>query len=126
MQTQTSSKTLGVVGETLAFHYLKRQGYTILSRNYKCRLGEIDVVAKEGDVLSFVEVKTRTSDEKGSPAESVHQFKQRQITSVAKCYLQHHNCWDMPCRFDVVCVLMKQGQEANIELIRDAFCEVGR
>ena len=122
---ENSSQTLGTIGEELAFHYLAAHGYKVLLRNYECVIGEIDLIAKHEGVLVFVEVKTRSSCEMGSPAESVTQAKRHQIVKTASYYLKRYGIKDAPCRFDVVSVLMPSGREAEIELIPDAFGEGG-
>lgn len=116
-------QTLGVLGEELAGHYLRAQGYRILARNFDCPLGEIDLVAREGQTLVFVEVKTRRSDALGPPAEAVTRWKRRQMANAAACYLKRFGLRDVPCRFDVVGVLLPRGAEPRIELVRDAFHE---
>ena len=120
---ETVSQTLGVIGEELAFHYLATRGYKILVRNYECALGEIDLVAKEKGALVFIEVKTRASDSMGSPAESVTFHKRRQIAKSAQYYLKRYGIHNVPCRFDVVSVLIEPGGEPSLELIQDAFGE---
>jgi len=103
--------------EELAADYLKRQGYEILERNYRDRLGEIDIIAKEGRYLVFVEVKYRRDLENGYPEEAVYGRKQQRIRHTASYYL--YRCGhgeETPCRFDVVSIA---GEE--ISLIRDAF-----
>nr|WP_024295349.1 MULTISPECIES: YraN family protein [Lachnospiraceae] len=103
--------------EDAAAAYLEKNGYVILERNYRDRLGEIDIIAKNGIELVFVEVKYRRTLEKGDPAEAVHLLKQRKIRNAAKGYLYRHRLGeDIPCRFDVVAIL---GEE--IRLIKDAF-----
>ena len=84
-----STRRLGIYGEDLACKYLQAKGYTILERNFRCRrFGEIDIVASKAGVLSFIEVKTRSSQRYGKPAESVTLAKQRKIYRVAQYYLQ--------------------------------------
>ena len=120
---ETASQALGVLGEELAFHELKKRGYKVLLRNYECSLGEIDLVAKEKGFLVFVEVKTRRSDAMGSPAEAVTLDKRRQIVQVAKYYLKRYGIPDIPCRFDVVSVKIPPHQEPMIEVLESAFVE---
>jgi putative endonuclease len=120
---ETASQALGLVGEELAFHFLNRQGYKILLKNYECALGEIDLIAKEKGALVFIEVKTRRSDSMGSPAESVTFHKRRQIVKTAYYYLKRYGIKDVSCRFDVVSILMPYVGEPTLELIRDAFGE---
>ncbi len=100
--------------------FLKKKGYRILERNYVCKLGEIDIVAKEKDTFAFIEVKTRTSTLFGPPELSVTPFKQMQISKAALCFLKEKKLEEVKARFDVVSILLIPGGE-EIELIRDAF-----
>lgn len=103
--------------EELAAGYLVTLGYVILERNYRSKAGEIDIIAREGETLVFIEVKYRVNLEKGDPAEAVNGPKQRRIRNAARVYLcYHHLGEDIPCRFDVVAIL-----GSAIRLIRDAF-----
>lgn len=103
--------------ESVAADYLVEQGYRILERNFYSRQGEIDLVARDGRYLVFVEVKYRSGTANGSPAEAVGPLKQRRIRGTARYYLYSRGLpEDTPCRFDVVAVTGGQ-----IELIRDAF-----
>ncbi len=111
---------VGRQGEDLAFELLKEKGYKILERNYKSPLGEIDIVAREGNTLAFVEVKTRLSSDFGTAKWAVGPKKQRKLSLVALGYLKHHALLDQPARFDVVAIDLGQGQE-KIELFRNAF-----
>ena len=114
-------KSLGEKGEELAASYLKKnQGYKILHRNYRCVFGEIDIIAKDQDVLSFVEVKTRRSAEFGLPQESVNKRKQHQLSKVALEFIGRHKAHHMKARFDVVAVFLDPPEE-RMELIKDAF-----
>ena len=122
---ETASQALGVLGERLALCFLKQQGYKILLQNYETPLGEIDLIAREGDWLVFVEVKTRRSDASGTPADSVTPRKRWQIVKVAQSYLNRYGLHDHPCRFDVVSVGIRPPGMHEIELIRDAFGERG-
>ena len=120
------SQTLGVLGEELAFHYLKKKGYKILLRNYESPLGEIDLIAKEKGALVFIEVKTRSSDAMGSPAEAVTGPKRSQIVKNAQYYVKRYGIHHVPCRFDVVSVLMPREGEPVLDIIEDAFGEESR
>ena len=103
--------------EQQAARYLEEQGYRILERNYRCRLGEIDLVARNGAYLVFVEVKYRTDGHAGYGFESVDAKKQRRIVRAASWYLyERHIREEQPCRFDVVSFLGE-----DVTLIRDAF-----
>jgi putative endonuclease len=95
---------LGKSGEDLAVAELERRGYAILARRYRTRHGEIDVVARDGDTIVFIEVKTRTSAEFGTAAEAVTPYKQRRLVSMAGDYVTRQRLLDRPCRFDVIAV----------------------
>jgi putative endonuclease len=113
-------KELGKKGEEVALRYLKERGYRIIEKNYVCKMGEMDIIAREKDTLAFIEVKTRTSAEFGPPQLAVNLSKQRQLSKVALNYLKEKRLEDVRARFDVVAILVGQsGQE--IELIKDAF-----
>ncbi len=121
MKRMKSSSHLGAWGETLAAEYLQEQGYRILCRNYRTKLGEIDLVARERNVICFVEVKTRASRMYGSPMESVSRAKQRKLTQMAQCYLGAFNLEKAVCRFDVVAIMKQPDGGHSLELLRDAF-----
>jgi putative endonuclease len=112
--------SLGKKGEELAVAQLKKLQFKILERNYKCLLGEIDIIARERGTLVFVEVKTRSSPDFGGPAAAVTERKQRQISRVALTYLNQKKLTDIPARFDVVTVELI-APAPRIELIRNAF-----
>lgn len=112
--------TTGKIGEELAASLLKDNGYKILARNYKTKLGEIDIVASDKDTLCFVEVKTRHSDRFGLPQEAVPAFKQRQISKAAITYLKENNLLDKKARFDVISVIYSK-DKPRLDLIKDAF-----
>jgi putative endonuclease len=112
---------LGQEGENTAAEYLRRRGYTILHRNYRTRSGEIDIIARHGKALVFVEVKTRRTSDYGSPAAAVTSRKQQQISRVAEEYLARKNLFDSEARFDVVSVLAPLGEDPIVEIIANAF-----
>jgi len=113
-------KALGKKGEEVALRFLKKKGYRIIEKNYVCKLGEMDIIAKEKDTLVFVEVKTRTTTEFGPPQLAVNSSKQRQLSKVALNYLKEKHLEEVKARFDVMAILLAQKGE-EIELIRDAF-----
>jgi putative endonuclease len=113
-------KELGKKGEEKALRFLKKRGYRIIEKNYVCKMGEMDIIAREKDTLAFVEVKTRTSTEFGPPQMAVTASKQRQLSKVALNYLKEKQLEDVKARFDVVAILL-EGKGEEIELIRDAF-----
>lgn len=111
---------VGIEGEVVARRFLEGLGFRILEGNFASPLGEIDLIAQEGDVLVFVEVKTRRSTRFGTPAEAVHPRKQRQIVRVAEAYMRERRL-KVPCRVDVVAVeFPSQDSEPKVELIRNA------
>ena len=113
-------KELGQKGEEIALRFLKKKGYRIIEQNYVCKMGEMDIIAKEKDTFAFIEVKTRTSTTFGPPQSAVNASKQRQLSKVALNFLKEKNLEDVRARFDVVAILLRpKGEE--IELIRDAF-----
>ena len=120
MKPGTQKKELGKKGEDLALRYLKKNGYRIYERNYVCKMGEVDIIAKEKDTLAFIEVKTRTSTAFGPPQLAVNAAKQTQLSKVALYFLKEKGLGDIKARFDVVAIVLgPRGPE--IELIRDAF-----
>lgn len=111
-----NKRETGARYEQIAAEYLKKCGYEIIMLNYRCKLGEIDIVAGEGDYLVFVEVKYRKSLVAGEPLEAIDFRKQAKIRKVCQCYLMEHKVYDKPIRFDAVGIL---GNE--VTLIKDAF-----
>lgn len=111
---------LGRSGEEAALKFLKSKGYRILSRNYKSKLGEIDIIAEDKDTVCFVEVKTRSSDKFGLPQEALSNFKQRQIAKTALGFLKENRLLERKARFDAVSVTW-EGDSPQIDLITNAF-----
>jgi putative endonuclease len=97
-------QSLGKCGEDLACAELERRGYAILARRYRTRFGEIDIVARDGETMVFVEVKARDGERFGAGAEAVTAWKQRRIAGMALDYVARHRWHDRPCRFDVVAI----------------------
>lgn len=113
-------RAVGKVGEEAAVQYLLQQGYRILERNYRCRFGEIDLIARDGRTLAFIEVKTRRSQRFGPAASAVTFEKQRHLIKASQIYMaQTGKVYDL-CRFDVVTITMN-AHGLSIELIKDAF-----
>ena len=120
--TSRNKDKLGRLGEKEAARYLKRLGYRILGRNVDLGIGEIDLLARDGDELVFVEVKTRTDDDFGGPLLAVDRAKRHKLVQLARTYLAKHDIPDAPCRFDVIGITMTDGQKTpDIELVRGAF-----
>lgn len=114
-------RSLGERGEGAACGFLKERGYAILEKNYKCKVGEVDVIARRGGRIAFIEVKTRTSSQRGAPQEAVDLRKQEKIFKVAQWYLKERRLANVPVAFDVVALLWKEGRLPEIRLIADAF-----
>lgn len=118
------NKTLGKIGEEIAVKFLKRKGYSILRKNWRCLVGEIDIVAQEKDFLVFVEIKTRKSISFGPGYLAVNSYKQFKLIKLAHVYLKRYGLSDKPCRIDVVSIdVDKNHAVKDIELIKDAFWE---
>jgi len=115
-----SRRSKGMEGEDLAARFLEEKGYSILERNYRFDRGEIDLVAKDGQDLVFVEVKARHSQNYGAPEESVTPSKEAQLKKVAEGYLYEHNIENQSCRFDVVTITYQHGAPV-LRLIHNAF-----
>ncbi len=110
-------KQLGAFGEDAACRYLKRRGYKILDRNYACRLGELDIVARQGQYVVFAEVKLRKNADHGTAAEYVTAAKQRRVILAAERWLQLHPVGLQP-RFDVIEVYAPAGLDTRSPEIR--------
>jgi putative endonuclease len=116
---------LGILAEDKAVKFLKASGYKVLHRNYRCKLGEIDIIARDKDTICFVEVKCRLSDRFGKGSEAVTGKKQAQISKAALNFLKENNLLDKSARFDVVS-LDTCGAQEQIALIKNAFELNGR
>lgn len=126
MTTGYDPHLLGQEGEQLAVNYLVQKGYRILERNYRFHRNEIDIIARQGRTLCFVEVKTRLSSAKGHPAEAVTLQKQHEIIKAARAYLALHSAGECDCRFDVLAIRVQHMEEKRIssfviEHFPDAF-----
>jgi len=110
----------GKDSESLAAKHLKKNGYKILEQNYRNKLGEIDIIAKEKGTLVFVEVKARKTHVFGNPKWAVTPKKQRKISMVALYYLKAENKTDVKARFDVVSLSLAK-DNPQIEIIKNAF-----
>jgi len=117
---QNTRQKFGEQGESLAVWYLKQNGYKILELNFRTKLGEIDIIAKEKKTLVFVEVKSRRSVRYGNPKWAVTLKKQRTISMVALSYLKATNQTDARARFDVVAITSNQ-DKPQIEIVKNAF-----
>ncbi len=124
----TSSDGLGPAGERLAAKYLQKQGYRILERSHRQRLGEIDLIALDGQCLVFIEVKTWASAANGDPSQAVDARKQDRLTRAALVYLKRHRLLEHPARFDVVSIVWSENRKAapQVRHFQSAFEAVGR
>jgi len=113
--------SLGDRGERTACAFLKENGYEILEKNFKCKIGEIDLIARRKGRLAFIEVKTRTSGQFGAPQEAVDLKKQDKILKLSQWYLKEKKLGQVPVAFDVVAVIWTENQPPQIRLIADAF-----
>ncbi|MQA30505.1 MAG: YraN family protein [Luteitalea sp.] len=113
-------QALGKIGEDLACQALERQGYAIVARRYRRRGGELDIVARDGPTLVFVEVKTRDGLEFGSGGEAVTALKRRRMAGVAEEYMMRHRLTGCACRFDVVSIDVRKGGPV-VEIYQNAF-----
>lgn len=118
------TQEIGGAAEEQAYRYLENKGLKFVTRNFRCRLGEIDLIMKEKEALIFIEVRCRHGDGRfGTSQESVTFAKQRKIIKTANYYLQIKQLYGaVPCRFDVVTVAFQQGA-AKVEWIKNAFIE---
>lgn len=106
MAINGEKRRLGFSGESRAARYLKKCGYKILERNYRCAFGEVDIIAQKGDVTAFVEVKTRTNDNFGAPNEAVGYERQKRYKNCVRFYYAHRGI-DCTVRFDIIEVTPK-------------------
>jgi putative endonuclease len=113
-------QALGKYGEDLACRELERRGYAIVARRYRCPDGEIDIIARDGEMLVFVEVKARQDDAFGGGADAVTACKRQRIVQVAHDYLTRRHRGDCRCRFDVVSIQFAGGAPV-VELFQNAF-----
>lgn len=112
---------LGRKGEDAAARFLDRHGYEIIERNWTCLAGEADIIARDGDWVVFVEVKTRSSCDRGFPSEAVNAEKRERYERIAACYLQDLDVVDVPVRFDVVAIVVVSPERAFIRHHINAF-----
>ena len=116
------NKDIGALGEEISETHLKSLGYRILDKNFKCKCGEIDLIAMHKDYICFIEVKTRYGIDFGIPAESVTSYKQRKIYKTAQVYILKKNIINTNFRFDVLEVMLNRANnDFLVNHIKDAF-----
>lgn len=111
----------GKSSERAAVAYLEQEGYEILKINYRTKLGEIDIIAKNSGIICFVEVKARSSGNFGHPKEALNKHKQHNISRSALHYLKENQIFDKSCRFDILSIIQDSNKQSTFELIKDAF-----
>jgi putative endonuclease len=117
---QNQRQQFGKKGESIAVKQLRKNGYKILERNFRTKLGEIDIIAKDGDVIVFIEVKARQTTCYGSPKHAITWTKQNKISKTALLYLKSTNQLNKRARFDVV-TIHPQEDKQHIDIIKNAF-----
>lgn len=120
-KTENENIELGKRGEDAAARFLCRRGYDIVERNWTCIAGEADIIARDGDAVVFVEVKTRSSCEKGFPSEAVDASKRERYERIAALFLEHFDVTDVPVRFDVISIVLIAPDRALIRHHINAF-----
>lgn len=116
-----NTQKFGKKSESIAAKFLKKNGYKILHRNYRIKIGEIDIIAKENETIVFVEVKSGRTNFAGNPKGGVTLGKQKKISMVALYYLKTMKLLDQKARFDVVSIISNRTDPLKIELIKNAF-----
>lgn len=118
---RSRNKEIGKRGESAAARYLEMRGYEVIERNWTCPAGEADIIALDGCTLVFVEVKTRTSLEKGFPSEAVTPEKRARYEKIACWFLRDNDYVDVPVRFDIIALVVVASDRAIVRHYRDAF-----
>lgn len=121
MPVKSGNGAVGDTGESIAVRYLKGQGFKIVECNFRSVCGEIDIVARDGRTIVFVEVKCRKNENYGPPQLAVTPFKQRQISKAALVWLSRKKLYDAEARFDVVAIVLHEHDLPDIDHIRNAF-----
>jgi len=112
---------LGKRGEDEACNYLKKQGYKIMERDFRCRFGQIDIIAEDESTLCFIEVKSRSSHSFGHPEEAITKAKRSRIKKISEYYMLLHKINNRDCRYDVVAIIELKNGKRKINLIKNAF-----
>lgn len=126
IKTWLAPKSLGRRGEDAAARFLRKLGYIIIARGHRDRIGEIDLIAVDGRTVVFVEVKTRTSQDAGHPADAVDADKQRRLTRLALKYMKRYDLLECRARIDIIAITWASTKAApKIEHFKNAFEAVG-
>lgn len=122
---KTTAGSIGALGEEAAVKTLRKYGYRIVERNFKTKMGEIDIIAKDGEYTCFIEVKLRKRNDFGTPADAIDSAKRRRIINTAMLYAKMKNIYDTPMRFDAVLInadtVDGRLENVSIEVVKDAF-----
>ncbi|MCX8057597.1 MAG: YraN family protein [Ignavibacteria bacterium] len=118
---KSNFKSFAKLGEEVAAKFLTEKGYSIVKRNFVFGKGEIDIIAKDGDCLVFVEVKTRKNYDYGEPEYAITKSKQRQLKKIAEAYFYVNGIQEQLCRFDVITIVGEKEDEMKINHIINAF-----
>ncbi|MCX7981641.1 MAG: YraN family protein [Syntrophales bacterium] len=121
MTSEKRTSRKGFQGEETAAKFLREKGLKVLERNYRCPLGELDIIAREGQTIVFIEVKSRCSDRFGLPIEGVDERKCRRLSRLALYYLKEKGWEGCKARFDVIGIMMGNEGKVEIDWVRDAF-----
>lgn len=117
----TAANDLGRIAEQLAASSLERHGWTILDRNFRCGRKEIDLIARRGDTVAFVEVKARTSRSFGHPLDAITAHKRREITIVARAWIDRHGQSGWSYRFDAIWIIASPGARIELDHVPGAW-----
>ncbi len=117
----TTAVSIGQSGEETAVKILKKNGYKIIERNYRTKMGEIDIIAEDGEYTCFVEVKFRKNDDFGDPGDFIDERKRQKIIKTAQYYAVKKGIYDTPMRFDAVLINAEKRKKHSGEVIKDAF-----
>ncbi|MBV4418066.1 YraN family protein [Clostridium tyrobutyricum] len=117
-----NNKKIGDLGENIAIDYLYSIGYSIIEKNFRCKIGEIDIISQNKNTICFIEVKTRHSKNYGEPCEAVNYFKRIKIYRTAYIYIQKNKLHKYNIRFDIIEIMINSNKRNyNIKLIKNAF-----
>ncbi len=119
--TDRSHREVGNNGEDLACAFLKSNGWEILDRNYYFDRAEVDIIAKDGDVIVFLEVKLRSTTRFGQPFEYVTENKVKNVFKAAEGWIREHDKHDVPVRFDIIGIVKKKNRDPDFNHIKDAY-----
>ncbi len=118
-----NTKRIGEIGEEKAAEYLKKMKYKILDRNYRCRFGEVDIIARSNDYIVFIEVKTRSRVDYGRPIEAINSTKLNRILKTVNFYLAEKRMFDWDIRIDAIEVFLSSTKDIKVNHIENIVCD---